>query len=342
MNVFSAYLLCSCLLLLLCNSGVSGQFEVQPVNLTVLLGAEARFNSTVQRPWSFMTWDVGGIFAVIIQSSGNSTTSSPRFSARLCSSRCVELTVHNVTRRDAGPVVCSVEGEAGKTVQLNVQESGSVSISGGGRTVQQGEQVEFQCETVGWFPAATIRWTLNGYDVNSSLVNTTDVASGNGYDSISVFSFQAVRNATVTCLASVPALQTPVSHSVQLVVVPKPTDWTVLIAVVLSFSLFGLVVLLIIGIIFCYRRRKEKQLTYQEEVMRQRTQSQLSNRPQRLGQANPVFTVDGLPPSQRDSGFFQMNGAAYEPENTRPSGLYNPAFTSLQLDLPKHRHVTIV
>lgn len=345
MKVLGPDLVCSCLLLvLLCNPEVVfGQFEVQPVNLTVLRGGEARFNATVQRSWIFMTWDVGGIYAVTIQPSGNFTTASPRYTARLCGSgtSCAELTIYNVTRSDAGPIDCSVQGESDKTVQLYVQESGSVSISGGGRTVQQDERVEFQCEAVGWFPAATVSWTLNGYGVNSSLVNTTDVAGGDSYNSTSVYSFQAVRNTTVTCLASVPTLQTPVSYSVQLVVVPKPTDWTVLIAVVLSFSLFGLLVLLIIGIVFCYKRRKEKQPTYQAEMMRQRTQSQLSSRPQRQGQDNPVFTVDAsLPPSQRDSGFFQTNGAAFE----RPeSGLgYIPAFTSLQLDFPKHRHATIV
>lgn len=42
------------------------------------------------------------------------------------------------------------------------------------------------------------------------------------------------------------------------VIVPKPPDWTVLIAVVVSISGFALLVLLILGIIFCYKRRKEK------------------------------------------------------------------------------------
>lgn len=350
MKVFSPDVPCFYLLLLCTTGVVFGQFEVQPANTTVLLGSQARFIATVQRPWNFMTWHVGGILAAMIQVSGNSNGTLPRFSVRFCNSvsSCVELTINNVTRQDAGPVVCTVEGTSGKTVQLYVQESGSVSIAGGGRTVQQDEQVEFQCQTMGWFPAATISWTLNGDGVNDSLINTTDVASGDSYDSTSVCTFQAIRNTTVTCLASVPALPTPISHSVQLVVVPKPTDWTVLIAIVLSFSLFALVVLLIIGIIFCYKRRKEKQPTYQAEMMRQRTQSQLSGRPspQRQGQVNGVFSVDGqtsLPPSQRDSGFYQTDGDAYQPGPEQQSGLgYSPAYSSLQLDFRKHRHVTIV
>lgn len=39
---------------------------------------------------------------------------------------------------------------------------------------------------------------------------------------------------------------------------PEPHDWTVLIAVVSSISGLALLVLLIVGIIFCCRRRKEK------------------------------------------------------------------------------------
>lgn len=90
--------------------------------------------------------------------------------------------------------------------------------------------------------------------------------------------------------------------------------------------------------------------TYQAEMMRQRTQSQLSNRPtsQRQGQVNPVFTIDGqtsLPPSERDSSFSQTNGAFYEqPDNGNQSGEgYSPAYNSLILGgFTKHRHVTIV
>lgn len=347
----SAALLCPCLLLC-ATKVVLGQFQLEPVNVTSLQGSSAQFNATVQGSWTSMTWTVGGLLVLTMPSSGDPDSFLPRFSARLCGAgtTCVEFTIDNVTRRDAGPVVCFVQGEYGdRTAQLFVQESGSVRVLGGDRTVQQDERVEFQCEADAWFPAATVSWTLNGFGVNGSLVNTTSEASGDGYNSTSAYTFQAVRNTTVTCLATVSALPNPISHSVQLVVVPKPTDWTVLIAIVVSFSSFALLVLLILGIIFCYKRRKEKQPTYQAEMMRQRTQSQLSNRPtpQRQGQANPVFTVDGqtsLPRSERDSGFYQTNGALYEqPENSSQIGNgSSPAYNNLELNFPKHRHVTIV
>lgn len=327
------------------------QFELQPANVTALKGSDAQFNATVQGAWTFMTWTVGGLLVLTQAAAGNDTSSSPRFSAQLCGSgsSCVEFTIHNVTRQDSGSIICTVQGPYGsKTSQLYVQESGSVSIpGGGGRTVQEGDQVEFQCDAMGWFPAATVSWTVNGDIVNSSLVNTTDTTDGDKYNTISVYSFTAVRNTTVTCLASVPTLQNPVSSSVQLVVVPKPTDWTVLIAVVLSFSLFALVILLIIGIIFCYKRRKEKQPNYQAEMMRQRTQSQVSNRPNTPGQVNPVFTIDGqtsLPRSERDSSFFQTNGPYNEspvPGSNHGNGS-SPTYNSLELGFPKHRHQTIV
>ncbi|KAJ0062013.1 hypothetical protein NL108_014903 [Boleophthalmus pectinirostris] len=348
------YLLSPCLLL--CTTGAAqNQFQLEPANVTRLQGSEAQFNATVQGSWPFMTWELGKYLVLTMMSTGNATTSSPRYSARLCGSgsSCVQFTIQNLTRQDSGTVKCTVQGDYGyKTSELIVQESGSVSIRGGSQTVKQDEQAEFQCETSGWFPAATISWTLNGIAVNSSLVNTTDVPDGDSFNTTSVLKFQAIRNTTVTCLASVPTLQNPISSSVQLVVVPKPTDWTVLIAVVVSFSSFALLVLLIILIIFCYRRRKEKQPTYQAEMMRQRTQSQLSNRPtsQGQGQVNPVFSIDGqtsLPPSSRDSGIFQNNAYPfYEPspsESNLAGNGYNAAFNNLELGFQKkHRHVTIV
>lgn len=346
--------------LLLCSTGaVLGQFQLEPVNVTKLYGSDVQFTATVLVSWKFITWNVGGYLVLTMPVGGGPTSSSPRFSARFCSSSsstCVEFTIHNVTRRDTGPVLCSVQGDVPvlpKMAQLYVQEKGSVSISGGNRTVKQEEQVEFQCETKAWFPAATISWTLNGQTVNSSLINTTSVTNGDTYNSSSVLKFQAIRNTTVTCLATIPTLPTPLSYLVQLAVVPKPTDWTVLIAIVVSFSSFALLVLLIIGVIFCYKRRKEKKLTYQAEMMRQRTHSQLSNRPTvtREGQDNPVFVINdhtSLPPSEHsDSGFFQINGAPFYEQPTvdnssQQGNGYNGAHTNLELSFPKHRHVTIV
>ncbi|KAF3841442.1 hypothetical protein F7725_007304, partial [Dissostichus mawsoni] len=170
---------------------------------------------------------------------GNITSSSEQFSARFCSSRdpsCVEFTIQN---------------------------SGTVNIMGGNVTVTQDEQVEFQCVSSKWFPIPTVSWTWNSEAVNSSLYNTTSIADGDFFNCTSVLKFQAVRDTQIECRATM-TLASPQSSSVYLVVVPKPTDWTVLIAVVVSIGSFALLVLLIIGIIFCYKRRKEKSVAPSE------------------------------------------------------------------------------
>nr|XP_029132715.1 immunoglobulin superfamily member 5-like isoform X1 [Labrus bergylta] len=225
--------------------------------------------------------------------------------------------MRNVSRGDAGPVVCAVQGAYGsKTAQLQVQENGSVSVTAGNLKVMQDEQVEFQCDTASWFPSPTVSWALNDHLVDSSLYNTTSMADGDSFNSTSVLKFQAVRNTTVECRATLETLTKPQSSSVFLVVVPKPPDWTVLIATVVSIGGFALLVLLIIGIIFCYKRRKEKQPNYRDEVRRVRTQSQLSAvTAVGRGQVNAGYVKDGqtnvIPSDITDSSFSQANGSNF-------------------------------
>ncbi|XP_075343382.1 uncharacterized protein igsf5a [Odontesthes bonariensis] len=143
-------------------------------------------------------------------------------------------------------------------------------------------------------------------------------------------------------MAAVPALKTPQSSSVFMVVVP--TDWTVLIAIVLSFAALALLVLLILGIVFCYKRRKEKEPNYQDEVRRVRTQSHLSgvNAPgQKQGQVNPSFEgqtsvtpSDGVGLQLHFSNILETSGVA----NSNLAG--NGAVD--ELGFHKHRHATTV
>ncbi|XP_018547925.1 immunoglobulin superfamily member 5 [Lates calcarifer] len=343
--------------LLLCATGaVSQNFLLEPRSTTVLQGSKVQFSATVEGKWNVMTWTVGKLLVLTVLSGGN-ITSSGQYSARFCpggDTSCVEFTIHNVTRQQSGEVICFVQGEYGsKIAHLYVQESGTVNIVGGNVTVAQDQQVEFQCLTTGWFPEPTVSWTLSGQDVNSSLYNTTSMTDGDTFNSSSVFKFQAVHNTTVECLATVPTLPNPQSSSVLLVVVPKPTDWTVLIAVVVSFGGFALLVLLILGIIFCYKRRKEKQLNYQDEMRRVRTQSQsgVNAGGQRQGHVNAGYIPEGqtsvAPSELTDSGFCQRNGSSFEmPDvvNSSQAGNgYNSAYNTLdESGFKKHRHVTIV
>ncbi|XP_040005731.1 immunoglobulin superfamily member 5 isoform X2 [Xiphias gladius] len=351
-------LFCTCLLLC-ATEAASQQFQLEPPSSTVLRGSDARFSATVEGKWEVMTWTLRRFLVLTVSVTGNVTTSSEQFSAAFCSggdTGCVEFTIRNTTRGDSGPVICTVQGEYGsKTAQLYVQESGTVNIMGGDVTVVQDQQVELQCVTTAWFPIPTVTWTQNGKAVDSSLYNTTDMANGDSFNTTSVLKLQAVSNTTVACWATVPALTNPTSSSVFLVVVPKPPNWTVLIAVVVGFGGFALLVLLIIGIVFCYKRRKEKQRNYQDEMRRVKTQSQISGvsvAGQRQGQVNAGYALEGqtsVTPSEltesgfgqaHDSNIFKMPDAVNS--NLEGNG-YNSAYNTLdESGFRKHRHVTIV
>ncbi|KAM9348944.1 immunoglobulin superfamily member 5 [Symphorus nematophorus] len=334
------------------------EFQLEPRNLTVLQGSDASFNATVNQTGVPMTWITGKTSVVTVSAEGNIKSVGERYSARFCSinPRCVEFTIHNVTCSDAGTITCVALGHRSQTAELYVQESGTVNIVGGNVTVQQDQQVEFQCVTSAWFPKPTITWTRNSEPVNSGLYNTTNVPDGETFNSTSVLNFQAVSNTMVECLATVPALPNPLSSSVFLVVVPKPPDWTVLIAVVCSIGGFALLVLLIIGIIYCYKHRKEKQRNYQDEMSRRvRTQSETSavHAPgKRQGQMNAGYVPDGqtsVAPSEiTDSGFSQANGShIFEMPDVVSSNQtendYKSAYNTVdESGFRKHRHVTIV
>ncbi|XP_060912274.1 immunoglobulin superfamily member 5 [Labrus mixtus] len=358
-----------CIFSLLCASGDSAgpdQFQLQPLNSMVLKDSDVRFNATVKGNWEVMTWTVGGLLVLTVPVSGNIASSSQRYTAGFCSggdTSCVEFTMRNVSRGNAGPVVCTVQGEYGsKTAQLHVQESGSVSVTAGNLKVMQDEQVEFQCDTASWFPSPTVSWALNGHLVDSGLYNTTSTADGDYFNSTSVLKFQAVRNTTVECRATLEALTNPQKRSVFLVVVPKPPDWTVLIAMVVSIGGLALLVLLIIGIIFCYKRRKEKQPNYQDEVRRVRTQSQLSAvTAVGRGQVNAGYVTDGQ--TSKTTNICTNTNKLSDDRNRRIDTIYFVLFVFQMPDVvnsnqagnvfrisgtvdesgfKKHRHVTIV
>lgn len=75
--------------------------------------------------------------------------------------------------------------------------------------MEEEQQVEFQCLTVGWFPQPDVGWSLNGTSVNSSLFSSSSTPVGDTFTSTSVLTFQARANTTVECWASVVALSSP-------------------------------------------------------------------------------------------------------------------------------------
>ncbi|XP_047463195.1 immunoglobulin superfamily member 5 isoform X2 [Mugil cephalus] len=343
---------------ILCFTGAASQeFQLEPQNLFVLKDSDAQFRVTIQGPWEVMTWDVGDVQVLTLPINSPSIPATGRFEASFCvtdDTSCVQFTIINTTRNDTGRVACTVQNRPGqKVAQLHVQESGTVSILGGDTTVPQDEQVEFQCVTSAWFPTPTITWNQNGEAVNSSLYNTTSVADGDFFNATSVLKFQAVRNTTVQCLATIPALTNPVSSSVFMVVdatVPVPPDWTVLIAVVVSFGGCALLVLLIIAIVYCCKRRKQKQTNYQDEMRRVRTQSVVSVSGQRQGRVNNAYTPDSqtsvAPSEVSDFDQEKVYSVITLPDILHSHYVENsdggPYNTVDETGFRKHRHVTIV
>lgn len=103
-------------------------------------------------------------------------------------------------------------------------ESGTVSITGGGLTVEKEQRVEFQCLTSGWYPQPTIGWSLNGQPADSSQYNSSSAAVGDTFNSTSVLTFQAVSSTTVECWATVLALSRPKASQVFLAVGKERTS----------------------------------------------------------------------------------------------------------------------
>nr|XP_054586404.1 immunoglobulin superfamily member 5 isoform X2 [Nothobranchius furzeri] len=277
---------------------VTQELKLEPMNSYVLRDSDVGFRAMVQGSWVIMTWFVKETQVLTVRAPAEVIPSSDLYSARICSTEgpnCVDFTMHNVTRDQAGPVTCNVQGPyKPQTAQLHVQESGTVSIPGGNVTAIQDQLVEFQCVTTSWFPVPSVSWSQNDHAVNSSLYNTSSTAEGEVFTSTSTLKIQAVSNTQVECIATLPALKTPKSSFVFMQIAPKPTDWTVLIAVVVSFGGCALLVLFVVGIIFCYRRRKEKMPIYQNEMKRVTTESQSSPRAdeQRNGHVNPSYVPE--------------------------------------------------
>lgn len=99
---------------------------LEPASAAVLRGSAVRFRATVAEQWTVMTWQVNDLLVLTLtpNSSPNVTSTSEQFSAAYCSqdTSCVEFTVQNVSRDQAGLLVCTVQGPLGsRTANLSVQ-----------------------------------------------------------------------------------------------------------------------------------------------------------------------------------------------------------------------------
>ncbi|KAM3600717.1 uncharacterized protein V6R79_001294 [Siganus canaliculatus] len=334
---------------------VSQDFQLQPQNLTVLEGTDAQLNATVTGQYETMIWEVDG--KLVVNIFRTSISASEGYNASFCvpgSTSCVQFTIYSVSREQSS-VRCTVQDYGTREATLFVQEEGTVNITGGNVTVVEDQQVEFQCVTAAWYPTPAVSWTLDGAALSSDLYNTTIMTDGETNTS-SVLTIRAAHSSTVECRATVAALTQPKSSSVFMVVVPTPTDWTVLIAVVVSIGGFALLVLLIIGIIFCCKRRKQRQATYEEEMSKRvRSQSEISGAKakaeRKRGEVNTGYISDGqtsvTPSELGDSDFDETQISRFEmpdvvSSNQRENYQRNARDTVDLPDMRMHRHATIV
>lgn len=136
-------------------SVVSGQFQLEPLNTTVLQGSDVQFNATVQGKWMFMTWTVRELLVLTVPATGNVSSISEQFSATFCSGEdtsCVQFTIHNTTRRESGPVICTVQGDYGsKIAQLYVQ-GGVINIH---------QAVQYLYVLAGWCVVCCVDFTVD-------------------------------------------------------------------------------------------------------------------------------------------------------------------------------------
>ncbi|KAK2870913.1 hypothetical protein QQF64_002009 [Cirrhinus molitorella] len=320
-------------LFLLMTMVVSAQVQLQPPNAVVLRGSKARFNCSTTQPPPVMNLMVNDRLVLSILEASGPLNSTDRFSATNFTTPGDykwEFVISNVQREDAGRVTCVVLGGTAQLSTLSVQERGSVEIVGGNQTKTEGTQTEFQCRAVGWFPEPNVSWSVNGV-VN--YCNSSSAAQGNLFNSNCTLAVTAVKNSSVQCLVSVPALSTPDSRTVFLTVEKlAKIDQTVLIAVTVAFSAAALLFLIIYGIVFFCKRRKKKS-SYQEEIRRARIQSQ-----NRTPATENVQTWDNQR-YNRDGHDGRTNGGVWYTNHSNKHQMPNGFFDDGHRN---HRHMTIV
>ncbi|XP_041947303.1 immunoglobulin superfamily member 5 isoform X2 [Alosa sapidissima] len=314
---------------------VVAEVQLEPRDSAVLLGSEASFNCSLKDPWSVMTWLFNGRVALTISKDYGVLQNTTRFTAANYTTNEVykwEFTIMNVTRNDSGVITCDVQNIQ-RRAHLSIQESGTVSIKGGNITVRPDEQVFFVCVASGWFPEPQVSWNINGKMADTENYNTTVETAGTLLNSNSTLSISAVESAEVQCLAKVPALFTPQTTSVFLIVdkTNLQPDRTWLIAIIVTFSLVALVVLVIIGIILFCKRKNANKSSSKGNVM-----NPSQNAEETHGKDNPGYITNG---DRSHSNFITVNNYQIPDMNQTSSGQQNVSKIHEGMTTTTFRHV---
>ncbi|XP_068601946.1 immunoglobulin superfamily member 5 [Brachionichthys hirsutus] len=262
------------LFLLSCRAGVGAQLTLSPQTLTVLRGEEARFTcSTSNTQWTVMVWLLDNKAVLTISKEGGALPSIyPNVTAEESPDSRADswaLVLKKTERRNQGRVTCDLQGVDRKSALLFVQEKGSVKVFGDDKLAFKGQSVWFECQAAGWFPQPTLEWQVNDKKVRQDEYNISSEQSGpNLFTGISNLRVKAEKSSQVDCLASVPALATPLESGVRLTVVAEVLQegdgCTVPLAVTASLSALLLLLLLSISAVCWHRQRRQAKLRAQE------------------------------------------------------------------------------
>ncbi|XP_048853712.1 immunoglobulin superfamily member 5-like isoform X2 [Brienomyrus brachyistius] len=264
------------ILLILCTAGALAEVQLEPQMATVLRGANATFNCSVDQQWVVMSWLLNGNVVLTVTKDHGILSNDPRFTALNYSTGTLsiwEINILGVKRTDTGQVTCDVQNIQKVNAQLSIQVSGTVDIPDMNKTATQGDLAYFQCSALGWYPAPTISWTVGGSIADADMYNISTLPAGQDlFNSTSTLGIVASNSIIVRCLAAVPALTTPLTSSAFLTVVARPQqiNLTVLIAVTVTVGVVLLLVIVIVIVVCCYCQRKNSTHSRYEEDMRSR------------------------------------------------------------------------
>lgn len=205
-------------------SGCGYQIIEGPQNVTVLQGADARFNCTVTHGWKLIMWSLKGVVELSITSQEPIITNERFTSASYNSSNSFisEMVIHDVQPSDTGPVQCSLQNsDVFGSAFLSVQVMGTLDTPSDNLVVTEGEPCNVTCYALGWTPLPDISWELAVPVSHSSY--SSFLEPGSSLRVLSVLDLTPLDNGTVTCVAELKGSQASKSLPVSLTVVqPSP------------------------------------------------------------------------------------------------------------------------
>ncbi|XP_015448617.1 immunoglobulin superfamily member 5 isoform X2 [Pteropus alecto] len=206
-------------------SASSNQIIEGPKNATVLVGLEARFNCTISQGWKLIMWALNGTVVLSITpkepiiTNDRFTSASYEEDGNFIS----EMIIHDVQFSDAGHIKCSLQSsDQDGSAFLSVQVVGKLFIPSSGLEVTEDKPCNVTCQAAGWTPPPDLSWKIGAPVSHSSYFSIPE--PGDPQSAVSVLSLTPQGNGTLTCVASMKGLLVQKSLTVNLTVVPLPSE----------------------------------------------------------------------------------------------------------------------